>query len=944
MKILLALTGSIDVIVKALTKELQVLGETAEIERASTIQDLETMTDNNVYDAIVTQLKFAVNEFSTTELIALREKNDQSVLIVALPSNYKGGAYVEELFRGDVRNCVFGKDGNPKSIVELCRDPRTRAQARLYYGLSDKISAAPPSEKKEKEDGKDLVKIAGYITHGFPDAPDATLEERIDRVAVSTSKDELREILNLLNDKLIEKVKEIPKYAGYYETEKKTIRVVEAVEKKPESVIANVFKAFGNKRNAKKEAEAERAEQRAREKAELEAKRAAERERDALLKREEDEKRAAEKKTVKSGGTVEKKPASGNGKVLKSPENKQNANKESDKPAEESIEEEMMRLAEDPFFAELIELSDKELQTGKKEQEEKSGEEERERTKHAEEERQRAAQRAEEERLKAEARIKAEAEAAEAKKIADAQKAAELAKAEAEKKRAEAERAKAEQAKAEAEKAKAEAEKARAEERAREIEQKEAERKHQRELEILHAEEEKQRRADERKLKLVEAKSEVIVEKRLVRSRVIGVIGLYRAAGATSAAVSLAKTISEHDAVTLIEVPKDGVGSIFTKYELGKKIGPAYKSVPHMIEDGETDLSGIDNSYENIQFFVPNSQNEKIDYDSQLVASMIYGTPNNVVIDLGSGITEAKKKGYLNFLSDLILVYEADQEDKYLETIRDELNAVVSTDIDPYIIRLQDRSNSKSRIEGAQILNVRKLYTNGKIAPLAISSSEEKELLSHLNISEKKRKSLFGKTKKVIVRQGTEDIAVIGTEHGVGTTHTAFMIADSLRVHYKVALVELNTSEQMASLARELGRGKNLPVKLEGIDMYHGINYSEFADRYRSKYDFVVVDFGVLKEAGKKREALALCGKKFLVFDAAPWKLDKLDNIIYQYISDFDEARQMVLLAPGADAELIRNYNLRVRSGKRQIRSVPLVKVPLKMDDEIVEYMQKLVL
>ncbi|MBR6294299.1 MAG: hypothetical protein IKR54_06890, partial [Lachnospiraceae bacterium] len=68
------------------------------------------------------------------------------------------------------------------------------------------------------------------------------------------------------------------------------------------------------------------------------------------------------------------------------------------------------------------------------------------------------------------------------------------------------------------------------------------------------------------------------------------------------------------------------------------------------------------------------------------------------------------------------------------------------------------------------------------------------------------------------------------------------------------------------------------------------------------------------------------------------------DNIIYQYMGDLDEAGQMVLLAPGADAELIRNYNLRVRSGKREIRPVPLVKIPLKMDEEIVRYMQKLIL
>ncbi len=886
MKVLLALVSSASMGVK---KAIELYGQKEnipiEIDTATSINDLEAMTDAVKYDGVITQYNFSVHPYTSTELIALREKNEKGSLVIIVPDDLKGSGFLGELFNGDVRGCLYAKEGSTNNMMELILNRRSRAHARLYYGLTDRI--IPETSLAQKKEDEDAVeRFADLITNGASDMPEATLEERIDRVARVATKKELKATLLSLDEELQREVKKIPKYAGYFMTAKPQVRVVEAVEKKPESSIVSVIKALGDKRKDKKEADAERAEQRAQEKAELEARRAAERERDALLKKEEDEKKAAEKAAADA----------------------------------KRAEEEKQRAAQ-------------------REEEERQRAEKR-----AEEERKKEEQKAEEERLKAEAKIKAEAEAAEAKKIADAQKAAELAKAEAEKKRAEAEKAKAEQAKAEAERAKAEAEKAKAEERAREIAQKEAERKHQRELERLRAEEEKQRKADERKLKLVEAKSEVIVEKRLVRSRVIGVIGLYRAAGATSAAVSLAKTISEHDAVTLIEIPKDGVGSIFTKYELGKKIGPKYKSVPHMIADGETDLSGIDNSYENIQFFVANPQNEKIDYDSQLVASMIYGTPNNVVIDLGSGISEAKKKGYLNFLSDLILVYEADQEDTYLETIRDELNALSATDIDPYIIRVQERGNSKSHIEGPQILNVRKLYTNGKIAPLAISSSEEKELLSHLNISEKKRKSLFGRTKKVIVRQGTEDIAVIGTEHGVGTTHTAFMIADSLRVHYKVALVELNTSEQMASLARELGRGKNLPVKLAGIDMYHGISYSEFADRYRSKYDFVVVDFGVIKESGKRREALALCGKKFLVFDAAPWKLDRLDNIIYQYMGDLDEAGQMVLLAPGADAELIRNYNLRVRSGKREIRPVPLVKIPLKMDEEIVRYMQKLIL
>lgn len=900
MKMLLALGGdAAEKVKEAMVAWASMENLSVDIDTVATISELEARTDSVRYDAIITQFKFNIKPFLAAELVAIREKNDSAALIVVLPDNSKGDQYLLDLFNGDVRNCLYSSEASAPRIMELILHQRSRADARLYYGLSDKITSEPLAQQKDDEE--EITRFAGFIVKGFPDTPEATLEERLDRVAQSTTKQELRAVLMALDDTTKAQVKKISRYAGFFMQTKPQVRIVDAVEKKPESTVTSALRSIGDRLNAKKEADAEKAEQRAAEKAEEEKRRAAERERDAQLKKEENERKAAEKAEADRIKAEQK--------------------------AREEEERAAQKLEDDKRRAEQKARADAEKAEADRIKAEQK----------AEEERIKAEQKAEEERLKNEARIKAEAEAAEAKKIAETEKEAARA-------RAEAEKAEAEKAKAEAEKAKAEAEKAKAEERARENARKEEERRHQRELERINAEAEKERKADERKLKLVESQQEVIVEKRLVRSRVIGVVGLYRSAGASSAAVSLAKTISAHDAVTLIEVPRDGIGSIYNKYELNRKIGPNFKSVPHIIADGGTDLSGVDNVYENINFFVADPQNERLEYDSQLVASMIFGTANHVVLDLGTGIAEAKRKGYLNFVTDLILVYEADQEESYLETVRDELNAVAMTDIEPYIIRVAEKGSAKSRIEGAPILNVRKLYSAGKIVPLAINSVEEKELLSHLNISEKKRKGMFGKAKKVIVRQGTEDIAIIGTEHGVGVTHTAFMIADSLRSSYKVALVELNTSEQMASLAKELGRGKMLPVKLDGIDMYHGITYTEFADRYRAKYDFVIVDFGTIKDCAKRREALSLCGKKYLVFDAAPWKLGTLDNIMYQYMSDFDSDGQMVLLAPGADTELIRNYNMRVRGGKREIHSVPLVKVPLKMNDEIVSYMRKMIL
>ena len=596
------------------------------------------------------------------------------------------------------------------------------------------------------------------------------------------------------------------------------------------------------------------------------------------------------------------------------------------------------------------ETEQKVLEEAKK-KEQKLREEKAEAERRAEEEKAELAKQAEEE--KAEIERRAEAEKAELAKQAEAERLALEKKAEEEAEKAR--KAKEETEKREAQIAAEYEKRMEAERKAKEAEIRRAKaetesvrKEHEKMLENERKAREEAQRLAEKKAKEAESlriKAETvpttIIQRQMMSRRVIGVFGLYRGAGADEVAVSLAKTLSQYEPVTLIEVPGAGKG-IYEKYGLDMKIGTSFSSVPHMIAEGRNDLSTVTNICEDVSFFVENPAYGDVELDTQGIFSMINGTSDNVVVDTRMSLEEARSTGLFTAFTHVFVVYEKEQEDNYLSQIKEELGMLREAKADGYLIALSDKGTEPSVLAGSVYYSpVRKMH-DSSIQPLSLKVNEEQKLLEYVGLGQAK-KVKRDKKKVRVELMGVKDIAVFGAERCCGTTHTALMLADSVRRDYRVALLDLSPNGHIRNLALELGGGAGVPFQLYGVDCYFGIDYASFAAQYRSGYQIVIIDFGTFPNAIKSRHVFLNCTTKYLVFDAGPWRLAVLDSM-KATLEAADPNGMIELLTPMTSPGAVRQYRLYDRCGRREVHCLPFCEIPLKCPDDVADYMRKLVL
>lgn len=573
-------------------------------------------------------------------------------------------------------------------------------------------------------------------------------------------------------------------------------------------------------------------------------------------------------------------------------------------------------------------------------------------------------------REEAERNAKAEAERKakeDARRIAEAEKLAQMEKERAEAEKARllkeqqakeqkllAEKAKREaELKAEAERAKAEAERKAREESARiEAEYRakvEAERKAREEAE---KEAERKAKEAEKRIQIAEANVRTVIKKQMVSRRVVGIFGIYKGFDAVPAAVQLAKTLSQYEPVTYIEVPRESHG-VYTRYNLAKGIGPSFKSVPHMAAKGEADFSTVRNLFSDISFYVANDAYGEVEATPQTVAAMVNGTSDNIVLETGCTLDEARKLGIVNLCTKAVLIFDRDEEERYMARIREAAEVLEASGIEPYLMAVSAKGNEVSTLSNDLLYSpIKRSNIEGQVSFLDMKIPEQNKLLEYLGLEGAAKV----KRKKQSVRieiMGTKDIAVFGAERGNGVTHTCLMLADSVRRDYKVAMLELNPTRHMANLAKELnqedGTGR---MNLYGIDVFYGMSYQKFATNFRPQYQIVIIDFGTYSNATSRakgnvagnRELFISCTKKYLVFDASPWRLAVLDQLVNLLDTDSDPSGQIELLAPMTTPSGLKQYNLYNRVGGRDIHCMPDCEMPVKCDDRTADFMRKLVL
>ena len=188
----------------------------------------------------------------------------------------------------------------------------------------------------------------------------------------------------------------------------------------------------------------------------------------------------------------------------------------------------------------------------------------------------------------------------------------------------------------------------------------------------------------------------------------------------------------------------------------------------------------------------------------------------------------------------------------------------------------------------------------------------------------------------------TKEIAVIGIERGIGTTHTAMYMAQVLAKNTgkKVAVVEINGSGTMRNLGEWiLGREietNNYP--LGSVDVYFEMDYLTFTTMYKDDYDFVIVDFGCYSRKRESMKEFIRIQNKYIVASGIDWNLGKLEDFYDDFI--VDKYHTSVYLIPYLEDEKLEPVKKIVRPNK--VYSMPFVINPFMPDNrEYEDYILK---
>lgn len=135
-------------------------------------------------------------------------------------------------------------------------------------------------------------------------------------------------------------------------------------------------------------------------------------------------------------------------------------------------------------------------------------------------------------------------------------------------------------------------------------------------------------------------------------------------------------------------------------------------------------------------------------------------------------------------------------------------------------------------------------------------------------------------------------IGISGSEHRIGITHTAILLANFFRQKgFMVALLELNDSRAFSSIQEgfEEKEYEDGYFTLNGIDFYKEADLRKIGEVMEKSYNFILIDFGEYE----KCDILTFhkCSEKIIVCGSKPWEIENVNKIF--------EAE---------DQEIIKNY------------------------------------
>lgn len=124
-------------------------------------------------------------------------------------------------------------------------------------------------------------------------------------------------------------------------------------------------------------------------------------------------------------------------------------------------------------------------------------------------------------------------------------------------------------------------------------------------------------------------------------------------------------------------------------------------------------------------------------------------------------------------------------------------------------------------------------------------------------------------------------IGIAGTEHRVGCTHTAILLANYLRNQgYSVAVLEYAGNE--AAILEKIGHSLSVSMgagmfSYQGVDYYPNFLLNRLPEINTRNYHFMIVDFGVYSP--EIREEFGRCIQQIIVSGSRKWERCKIRNV-----------------------------------------------------------------
>ena len=130
---------------------------------------------------------------------------------------------------------------------------------------------------------------------------------------------------------------------------------------------------------------------------------------------------------------------------------------------------------------------------------------------------------------------------------------------------------------------------------------------------------------------------------------------------------------------------------------------------------------------------------------------------------------------------------------------------------------------------------------------------------------------MAGKKVKFSKNKSTKLIGVMGTEHGVGTTHFCCMLGVFFAIvrGYSVAIVEANETGCFRQAGIILNTFKHKITKI--ISIYTQSDIGELSRIVSMGYEYVIVDYGC--NYNTAMESFLMCPSKIIVGSTGWWKL-----------------------------------------------------------------------